>query len=260
MDKVSVITVVRNDIAGIQLTLKSVLGQDYRGVEFLVFDGKSTDGTAQYIAEYSDRIDFWVSEKDEGIYDAMNKGIEKASGQWIIFMNSGDEFYSTGTLSDVFQDGKNEDCDIIYGNHMIKYSPPRKQKLKKAGEIRNIIFGGQFSHQASFVKASLLKSNPFDLSYKITADYNFFLQSWVKDRKFRKVDITIAKISPYGASDTNQLEVIRSWRQIVLNFAPESKSVKWTLHFFILEQKTIVFDGIKRVLKNLKLWPVANTN
>lgn len=97
---ISIVTVSYNAVDTIEETIQSVLGQDYEAIEYIVVDGGSTDGTVDIIKKYSDKLSYWVSEPDNGVYDAMNKGITVASGQWINFMNSGDCFFSNHVLSD----------------------------------------------------------------------------------------------------------------------------------------------------------------
>ena len=100
--KVSVVTVCYNAIGGIEKTISSVLGQSFPEMEYIVIDGGSQDGTAEVIRQYADRIDYFVSEPDGGIYPAMNKGLKHATGRWVNFMNSGDLFASSHVLSDLF--------------------------------------------------------------------------------------------------------------------------------------------------------------
>ena len=113
--KVTVVTVVFNDVAHIENTMLSVIGQTYKKIEYIVIDGKSNDGTTSLIRQYSDRIATWISEPDKGIYDAMNKGLALASGDYVIFMNSGDEFMDNAVLEHVF-DSISGYPDVIYGH------------------------------------------------------------------------------------------------------------------------------------------------
>ena len=95
---ISIVTVTYHDKIGLEKTIKSVQGQSYDNIEYIVIDGGSTDGTIEIIKKYEDRIDYWISEPDSGIYDAMNKGIDAATGDFVIFMNSNDTFYTEGTV------------------------------------------------------------------------------------------------------------------------------------------------------------------
>ena len=99
---ISVVTVSYNAVSVIEQTIFSVINQTYPNVEYIIIDGGSTDGTVDIIKKYADKITYWVSEPDKGIYDAMNKGIELATGEWINFMNAGDSFYSFSILELIF--------------------------------------------------------------------------------------------------------------------------------------------------------------
>ena len=115
--KVSIITVVRNAVGKIEPTVRSVLSQDYGNVEYIVIDGGSTDGTVDIINRYRDRMASFVSERDEGIYDALNKGVMQATGDWIGIMNAGDVFAADDVLSRIFGSSENNlCCDVIYGD------------------------------------------------------------------------------------------------------------------------------------------------
>src|ERR1700761_611826 len=111
--KLSVITIVYNNVRDIERTMLSVINQTYQNVEYIIVDGLSNDGTLDIIHKYSDKVAKLISEKDEGIYDAMNKGLAAATGDYVIFMNSGDEFYDINTVSNVF--ASEPGADIYYG-------------------------------------------------------------------------------------------------------------------------------------------------
>ena len=123
---VSVVTVTLNCRDDIEDTIKSVINQSYKKIEYLIIDGKSNDGTLNIINKYIKHIDYFVSEKDNGIYDAFNKSIKNSKGDWIIFMNSGDKFVEDDVIEKVFS--KKNDCDFIYGNTIVKYFLTGKKK------------------------------------------------------------------------------------------------------------------------------------
>lgn len=112
---VSVITVAYNEETTIEKTILSVVTQNYSPIEYIIIDGGSTDGTVDIIRKYESHITYWISEKDEGIYDAMNKGLKYASGEWSIFMNSGDWFYDETVIEKVFSDKYSSAVGVIYG-------------------------------------------------------------------------------------------------------------------------------------------------
>ena len=114
---ISIITVVFNCEKYLEETIKSVINQTYDNIEYIIIDGGSSDGTLDIIKKYEDKITYWVSEKDGGIYDAMNKGIELSHGEWINFMNGGDIFFNKTVIEDVFLSNNFKNIDIVYYNH-----------------------------------------------------------------------------------------------------------------------------------------------
>ena len=118
MSILSIITINYNNVLGLKRTLESVTGQSYSNFEYIVIDGGSTDGSKEHILKYSDKISYWISEPDRGIYHAMNKGIAKASGEYLLFMNSGDLFYNNFILNEVIDDISK--YDLIYFDILIR--------------------------------------------------------------------------------------------------------------------------------------------
>ena len=171
MMKVSVITVCYNAIIGIDKTIKSVVGQTYPEIEYIVIDGGSTDGTLDVINNYREKISYFVSEPDGGIYDAMNKGIKAATGEWINFMNAGDTFSSKTIISTVFSEGHKDGIEVIYGDVYFKESQDCIY-LQPARPLNFLRRAMPFCHQSSFVKKETLKE--FDKQFQICADYSFF--------------------------------------------------------------------------------------
>ena len=208
---ITIITVVLNGEKFLDKTIQSVINQNYKNLEYIVIDGGSTDGTTKIIKKYGSKINYWVSEKDNGVYDAMNKGINKATGEWINFMNAGDEFYNYSVLMDLFNNQSHQEVEIIYGNHEIIYSSKR-HRFVKAGNIKNIWKGEQFCHQATFVKKSFLKINKFNHQKKIAADFELYYKAFQNYRKFKYMDLTIAKFEAGGVSDVKRINsVLERW-------------------------------------------------
>ena len=140
---ITVVTVVYNGVEFLEKTILNVLGQDYPNIDYIIIDGGSTDGTLDIIRKYEDKISKWISEPDQGIYDAMNKGIKLATGEWINFMNAGDYFYEKETLYKVFGGSERYDgVDILYGN--TEYDYLDFKVIKKAGSLKNLWKGMQF--------------------------------------------------------------------------------------------------------------------
>ena len=173
-DKITVVTVVYNAVSILEDTIKSVLNQTYSNIEYIIIDGNSTDGTVDIIKKYQSEITYWLSEPDKGIYDAMNKAIDKAAGKWINFMNAGDLFYSPTALSEIFDNGQDySSYEAIYGD--AEYRLKNISYIKQAYDCDRDHFM-PFSHQASFVRMDIAKRNKFNLDYKIAADTEFFLR------------------------------------------------------------------------------------
>lgn len=173
-DLISVVTVVYNAKVYIEATINSVLNQTYPNIEYIIIDGGSTDGTVDIIKKYESSISYWISEPDKGVYDAMNKGIERASGKWINFMNAGDMFYSPQAVDNIFSIGEDfSEYAIVYGD--AEFRLRKIAYIALAGETSIDRFM-PFSHQASFVRSDLAKLHKFDLKYKIAADTGLSLR------------------------------------------------------------------------------------
>lgn len=208
---VSIVTVVYNGELFLEKTIQSVIHQTYDNVEYIIIDGASTDGTLDIIRKYEDAIDYWVSEKDMGIYDAMNKGIRLVMGQWINFMNGGDTFYETKSIKKVFDKQDFNSVDIIYGNHHVVYSSGR-ERIVKAGNLKNLWKGVQFCHQASFVKRHYHKIHNFNQCIKIAADFEFFYNAWKSNAIFKFTNASLVRIEAGGVSDVNRVNsILERW-------------------------------------------------
>jgi len=197
----SVITVVYNNVNDIERTLLSVLNQTYGGIEYIIVDGLSNDGTLEIIKRYEARIAKLISEKDKGIYDAMNKGLTLASGDYVIFMNSGDEFFATDTVAQVF--ATVPDADIYYGEtEMIDDGGnslgQRRHKAPQTFTWRGFKLGMSISHQAIYIKRSLIA--PYDPKYQLSADIDWIIRAAKKAKIIVNVNRYVAKYLVGGMS------------------------------------------------------------
>jgi glycosyltransferase involved in cell wall biosynthesis len=193
--KFSIITINYNNRDGLEMTIKSVLGQTYKNIEYIIIDGGSTDGSIEVIKKYAAQIDYWVSEADKGIYNAMNKGIKKASGDFLNFMNSGDAYHSSSSLETIA--GLHSDADIIIGGYYetgrgVAHVIPQ-QEITLLTLMKYTI-----NHQASFYKRELFNKKLYDENYIIMADAKLNFQSIILDNC--SVKITDCIVSDY---DTN---------------------------------------------------------
>lgn len=199
--KLSIITIVYNNVHDIERTVLSVLNQSYSNIEYLVIDGASNDGTMDILRQYESRIFKLVSEKDKGIYDAMNKGLALATGEYVLFMNSGDEIYSSKTVENIFASG--DDADIYYGEtEMFDDSwqslGRRRHKAPEAFTWKDFKYGMSISHQAIYIRKSL--TEPYDLTYKLSSDIDWILRAAKKAKKIVNVKAVVAKYLVGGMS------------------------------------------------------------
>lgn len=195
--KVSIITVCYNSAKTIEHTIKSVAGQDYGNIEYIIIDGGSTDGTLNILDRYKDKIDVLVSEPDEGIYDAMNKGIARATGDVIGFINS-DDWYADRAIVAIVEAFKKTDADIVYGKYVVVENGVYREV--ENGNLSDICLHMVFGHPATFVRADCMKKHVFDVSYRIAADYAFFLAMYFQNKSFHQIDTIIAYFRVGGAS------------------------------------------------------------
>jgi glycosyltransferase involved in cell wall biosynthesis len=201
--KLSVITVVYNDVKGIERTMLSVLNQTYPNVEYILIDGLSTDGTLDVIKKYQDRIKL-ISEKDEGIYDAMNKGLALATGDYALFMNSGDEIHASDTVANVFATAN--DADIYYGetemiNDKGESLGQRRHKTPENFTLKSFKYGMSISHQAIYIRRAL--TEPFDRKYALSADIDWILNAAKKAKLIVNTHQYVAKYLVGGMSKKN---------------------------------------------------------
>lgn len=199
--KVSIISIVYNDVKGIEPTIRSVMKQTYAELEYIVVDGKSTDGTLDIITQYREEITTLISEKDEGIYDAMNKGLAAATGDYVLFLNSGDELYEDTTLEKVFSSA--EDADIYYGETKLideerNILGDRRHKTPKHFNWKSFRYGMNVCHQAIYVKRSI--AEPYDRQYQLSADIDWVIRAAKKARKIVNVHEYVAKYLVGGMS------------------------------------------------------------
>ena len=205
--RVTVVTVVLNQVETIERTLRSVIGQDYPELEYLVIDGGSTDGTLDVIRRHESGITQWVSGKDGGPYGAMNKGAAMATGEWIAFMNGGDVYVASDAISRVFADGDPDTCDVIYGDGIFRGEGYRFEE--RAEDPLTLQDGNGFSHQSSFVRTTLLQEFRFDTTEKIAADYDLFLRLFKQGKVFRHVGVVVSEFFVGGLSSVAPSETIR---------------------------------------------------
>jgi len=239
---VTVVTVIFNGKPFLEETIQSVINQTYPNVEYIIIDGGSTDGTLDIIHKYEHVIDYWITEKDEGIYDAMNKGINISTGDWINFMNAGDNFFSCDTLMAVFVSNRYKE-DIIYGSVQVRY--PDFTMIKKTGRLDRLWGGMIFCHQSSFVRTDCHRIKNFNSSNKIAADLEFFYGSYKNGFKFKCKDIVISSVRTGGFSELNPIETIIASKNAVFKYG---FSLKFQVYYILLYLYTMLRGWLKKIL------------
>ena len=203
MEKISVITVVYNDVSHIRQTIDSFLCQTWSEKELIVIDGGSTDGTADIIRQYSGQIAYWCSEPDGGIYDALNKGISYATGDWINVLNSGDYFISPDTLERIFSTADTSDADIIYGDS-IEYELGAQRLIKSVSDTSLMRYIPIYRHGSSFVRSDVQRQFMYQPELKsefgYALDWHMIHRMYLAGKRFKRIDTVIQAYQKEGTS------------------------------------------------------------
>ena len=235
--KITIITINYNNLNGLRQTINSVIKQTYQEKEYIIIDGGSTDGCKQLIEEKKQYIDYSVSEKDKGLYNAMNKGIQKSTGDYLIFMNSGDIFFDKNVLSEIFEN-KNYTSDILYGSTVYNYlqggivRQPRNLKIM-SHEL-------PFCHQSCFIKGNLMRKYQYDESYRFIADYAFFYKCYKEGKTFELIPKIIS------IYDTKGVSANKSYAKSIYLERCKITHVKPNILGFM---KPIIIQNIKKTIK-----------
>lgn len=203
MPKISIITVNLNNLNGLKRTMSSIFQQSWQDFEYIVIDGGSTDGSAAFIEEQSEKIDHWISEPDVGIYNAMNKGIKASTGKYLLFLNSGDELYVPSVLE------KNQNFihteDLVYFDIFLVFSGYTKVHNYPHNLNFKTFMQGSIGHPTTFIKRELFERvGYYDENLQIVADWKFFAIAVVKHNcSRRKVNAVLSKFYMDGISSIN---------------------------------------------------------
>ncbi len=197
----TVITVVYNNVRDIERTLMSVINQTYPHIEYIVIDGGSTDGTVDILNQYADQITRLVSEPDKGIYDAMNKGLALATGDYVLFMNSGDEIYAADTVAEVFATAP--EADIYYGETEMfdadwQSLGLRRRAIPERFNWKSFRYGMNISHQAIYIRRA--KIGRYDPKYQLSADIDWIIRAAKAADKMVNTKRIVAKYLVGGMS------------------------------------------------------------
>jgi glycosyltransferase involved in cell wall biosynthesis len=217
---VTIVTVVYNCALTVEATLRSVIEQTCGNIEYIVIDGGSEDGTVDIIRQYEQHIDYWVSEPDKGIYNAMNKGIELSTGEWICFMNAGDQFHSPTTLEQVLP-LLDKRFAVVAGAVQYIYDADNRRTRHMCPKFSGFYMEVPH-HQASFIDNTLMKEFKYDESFSIRADLNFMTMIHVKGHTFRMIEEVICDVDTKGLSQglskKHLLEDIRAGTLVIPNY------------------------------------------
>ena len=231
-EKISVVTVVWNDVKNIEKTMLTVLNQTYPNIEYIVIDGKSSDGTWEVVQKYKDRLAYAVSEPDHGIYDAMNKAIKVATGEWIIFMNCGDGFYDNEAVEKAFGKYVDNGESLVYGDAYIINHPTQSDMIEKAKAQREkgIVYQPSV-HQTIFTRTLEMRKHPFDVKYKIIADFAFYYDLYSKNHQWYYTDSVICYYDYTGLSAKSRIPIVHEFAMFYTSRKDWSRALKnWIVY------------------------------
>lgn len=215
----SIITINLNNCKGLQKTIDSVVAQTFKDYEWIIIDGGSTDGSRELIEQYADRFSYWVSEPDKGIYNAINKGIAQAKGEYIQILNSGDTLFEYTTLEKLFL--FNLDADINYGDALLHY--PDGSTIDKHYSdtvslhyfIHNVI-----NHQATIFKRQVFDCHPYDERFLIASDWAYCIEAVCRGLSFKHIPLTIVHYDNTGISAQWSERQIKEREEILNTYVP----------------------------------------
>jgi len=249
--KVSIVTVVKNAADTLEDTLKSIYSQTHQDIEHIVIDGISTDGTLGIIEKYRDKISYFVSEPDTGLYNAMNKGIKAATGDILFFLNGDDRIYSKTTIVNIVETFNQTNVDIIYGDLITVNKKNNMEELQSGSGADKFFWMNQcLCHQVIFYKAELFKKYGFyDEKYRIAADYDFNLRCIFKNKtKAVYIPKIISKFTVGGLGHQNKEIYDREQMEIAKKFfTPYQLAVK---NFLFKNCRSIIRNKIMRKILN----------
>ena len=212
----SIITVCYQAREELRATMENVLSQTWKDFEYVVIDGASSDGTQKLLEQYESRFSkagipfLYSSEPDKGIYDAMNKGTRQACGEWLLFLNAGDLLAAPGVLQSIFE--KPQDAQILYGDTLGIYQGSRKKY--PALPLTHLTYEMAFCHQSALIRRELLKKHPYNITYRVCADHEFFLSMYLGGCTFSYCPLIISVYEIAGYSDKNKLLSHREKRRM----------------------------------------------
>ena len=215
----SIITVTYNASRWLERTIRSVISQSYSNIEYIIVDGNSSDGTLDIIKKYQTSVTHWMSEPDRGLYDAMNKGMKLASGDYVWFLNAGDTLYSETVVQDMVNAvGGGNLPDILYGETLIADSegnPLAMRRLKAPEKLswKSFDMGMLVCHQSFLVRRAI--AEPYDMQYRFTADYDWCIRCLKKADRVFNTHLILSRFLEAGLSATNRKEALKERYRIM---------------------------------------------
>jgi len=250
MYKLSIITINFNNAEGLKKTMESVFSQSFNDFEYLIIDGGSTDGSVEIIKQ-NKKINYWISEKDNGIYDAMNKGILKSFGNYLLFLNSGD-YLCENVLGKVFSETHNE--DILYGNMKINWGGnnitdgimPNKITLEHL--VKDTLW-----HPVSFIKKELFnKFGLYNTDYEIVADYEFFFKNIIINKSSNvhlNYFITEYNVEGFSSLPSNKAKEKAERLKVIKMYLSEEELKN--IDYLLVEKNETLFMSVFKCLKKI---------
>ena len=215
--KISIVTICYNNAEGIRATIESVVNQDYPYLEYIVVDGRSTDGSLDIIREYGDRIATLISEPDRNLYDAINKGIARATGDVVGLIHAGDRLFNSQVVRRIADHFQKNDIDVMYGHSLLVNGKDVPVRVNRSPAYRRSLVkrGWMPSHQSIYIRREVLERiGPYNLELHPSSDYEFFLRYFYFNRlRIKRLDEFILRFSMGGISTRNYLNNIRSQDQ-----------------------------------------------
>lgn len=244
--KITIITVCFNAEKTIEETIKSVKMQTYKNIEYIIKDGKSKDNTLKIAKKYKNNISKIISSKDKGLYDAMNEGVKKASGEIIYFLNADDVLVDKHLIEEVAKEfEKDNDLDMVFGDVEFFYLEKNKiVRISRNASINDLKNGSMPPHQGSFVKKKWLQKYPFDLKFKSSSDFDFFCNLLKESPKVKKINKVIAKMLIGGVS-SGDISYKETEQVIKKHFG--------LFYYYKIKIKHFLFSLIKKLFIILKI-------
>ena len=234
----SIITINFNNRDGLQKTIDSVLAQTWTDFEWIIIDGGSTDGSRELIEKYQEHFAYWCSEPDKGVYNAMNKGIAKAKGKYLNFMNSGDTYYEAETLKMVLS--KDSKADILYGSWIEKYHHDKRLREIPEDKLDETLWHQNICHQAMFINRDLLKDEGYDESMKLLSDWYWNTQMYLSGKTFHRINAVVCIYDMYGMSRENTALNAEECKKVMLLYPAYMQSAIRALDYYTCDKYVLI--------------------